>query len=375
MKQFETKEEYMAWKEAESKKEPAASSPSETKKAPKSQKYAILVTVILVAVSLFLWMGGLPDATVTFEVIDDAGHPVPNVAVWVSAKVDWEPGEAFGKSISKTTKAVTDQDARAAIEFESMAPYFDYGISYPKGNPYKDNYHPTLAGEYFFKKELHGNWLPRNPTIRIELKRILNPIPMYVRNVNLESSSLKLPERNTKYGYDLMVGDLVAPHGRGIRADFIVEVSGYYNESGDYDVTLGVAFSGKEDGIQPFDTPVPDKARSKFVSPYEAPLTGYKRELRLREFCQPKCSNDMKEKQNYFFRVRSVVNQKGELVGALYGKLYNGFGIKGFGKKKGASIGFGTYYLNASSNSRNIEFDRKNNLSEGRVGLPRQYPP
>ena len=52
---------------------------------------------------------------------------------------------------------------------------------------------------------------------------------------------------------------------------------------------------------------------------------------------------------NYYFRVRTKVDDGGNIVSAYYGKIYGDF------------MQF-SYYLNPTPNSRNVEFDPKRNL-------------
>jgi hypothetical protein len=66
--------------------------------------------------------------------------------------------------------------------------------------------------------------------------------------------------------------------------------------------------------------------------------------------------NDMREDQNYFFRVRTVLDEQGRIKSALYGKISGD--IK-FGVNR--VIRF-NYYLNPTSLDRNLEFDPKRNL-------------
>jgi hypothetical protein len=53
--------------------------------------------------------------------------------------------------------------------------------------------------------------------------------------------------------------------------------------------------------------------------------------------------------RNYYFRVRTVPDQNGNVKSALYGKIYGDF------------MQF-SYYLNPTPSDRNIEFDPKRNL-------------
>jgi hypothetical protein len=62
---------------------------------------------------------------------------------------------------------------------------------------------------------------------------------------------------------------------------------------------------------------------------------------------------DMNDKnRNYFFRVRTVLDENGNVKSAQYGKIYGDF------------MQF-RYYFNPTPNSRNIEFDPKHNLLSG----------
>ncbi len=83
--------------------------------------------------------------------------------------------------------------------------------------------------------------------------------------------------------------------------------------------------------------------------------------------------DDAKKEQNYFFRVRTVIDEKGAVKSSLYGKIHGDFVIDPINSK--TMIIIFTYYLNPTPNSRNIEFDPKQNLlkdlkSDERVDAP-----
>jgi hypothetical protein len=67
---------------------------------------------------------------------------------------------------------------------------------------------------------------------------------------------------------------------------------------------------------------------------------------------EPRISN-YDDKTNYFFRVRTVMDEKGDVKSAFYGKIYGDF------------LQF-TYYLNPTPNSLNMEFDTHQNLLKGK---------
>ena len=65
-----------------------------------------------------------------------------------------------------------------------------------------------------FLNQVANKWQPWNPTVDIVLKQVIKPISMYAKRIN------KQPPANAKpVGYDLMVGDWVAPHGKGENTD------------------------------------------------------------------------------------------------------------------------------------------------------------
>jgi hypothetical protein len=63
---------------------------------------------------------------------------------------------------------------------------------------------------------------------------------------------------------------------------------------------------------------------------------------------------------NFFFRVRAKVDEKGGVTQALYGKLIGPVSIFIHGTNN-AKLEF-KYYLNPEPNSRNMEYDPKQNL-------------
>src|SRR5213075_2800665 len=80
------------------------------------------------------------------------------------------------------------------------------------------------------------------------------------------------------YGYDLVVGDWVAPNGKGTNGDLVFEMNGHWNGPFDHDATLSLSFTGSQDGIQEFNAPHRLRG-SDFRSPREAPVDGYHAKL------------------------------------------------------------------------------------------------
>jgi hypothetical protein len=90
---------------------------------------------------------------------------------------------------------------------------------------------------------------------------------------------------------------------------------------------------------------------SALHSPHEAPADGYQPEwiqTELKRPGEPTVAN-RDANRNYFFRIRTVLDQNGKVKSAIYGKIYGDF------------LQF-RYYLNPAANSRNMEFDTKRDL-------------
>jgi hypothetical protein len=158
-----------------------------------------------------------------------------------------------------------------------------------------------------------------------------------------------------------MAGDWVAPDGKGQTPDLFLEVTGHATDVQSNDSILTISFANPLDGIQSFD---PIKG-SAFRSPREAPRDGYQPVLelhRVHKSSQPSSEwiDDNKSDMDYFFRVRTVVDENGEIKSALYGKIYGG--IKFGGAVEHCYVDMKPYYFNPEPNSRNMEFDPKRNL-------------
>lgn len=297
----------------------------------------------------------LPRAQITFHVITDAAKPVPNVEVTASTFLRWQPGEGFGKDIYTELRATTDEKGVASVTLPSERGDLRYGIYNATG------FYSTRNLEYQFKEVSEGKWHPWNPIVDVVLKPIVSPISMYARLVGNISRPLEIPIAGKPVGFDLIVGDWIAPYGRGTAADMVftmTEVVPFKSVDKPFNTTLTILFSNEGDGIQ--SVLVPINRGSDLRLPRYAPEAGYgptliKRIARLAEG-EPMVA-DNREDQNYFFRVRTVLDQNGNIKSALYGKIS---GEIRFWPDRGIRF---SYYLNPNSNDRNMEFDPENNLA------------
>jgi len=178
---------------------------------------------------------------------------------------------------------------------------------------------------------------------------------MYARDNNMD-----IPAKNTPVGFDLIAADWVVPYGKGTISDFIFTMTEKipftkYNQP--YDLTWTLSFPNKGDGIQSVIGP-PLNQGSALRLPRYAPEAGYESPLvqQLSLNGNKRLNGADGEDQNYFFRVRTVLDESGKVKSALYGKIAGP--IQYWGNKDVHMI----YYLNPTPNDRNMEFDPKKNL-------------
>lgn len=190
------------------------------------------------------------------------------------------------------------------------------------------------------------------------LKKIGEPIPMYVRKARIS-----MPEVSKPIGFDLIEYDWIAPYGKGKQADLIFQAERRWVSRNDFDSTVKLTFSNPGDGLIPISVPVNQGSELRmsataqsggYISEFSkglshTPASGWKDNER-----------EGNKEQNYYLRVRTVLDEQGNIKSALYGKIYDDFAIDPINSKT-IKIFF-TYFLNPTPNSRNIEFDPKQNL-------------
>ncbi len=278
------------------------------------------LTIVLAAICVSAQKNSAQEPTwhATVKVLDENGQPVTDDRVEVSYYVTASPDQT---DASEKIQGLTDADGIFKASHENTGS-IDLGFQATKAG-----YYPTTKGHEFakIKDNDSAKW---NPTVTLVLKKILQPIPMCAKGVLGGPSVLDQP-----VGYDLTAGDWVAPYGKGTNEDILFTV---HKDTAKNDYQSTVTFPNPGDGIQEFH---PNKIEegSALISPHEAPASGY----------QPRFvrnSTDYNENRCYFFRVRSASQN-----GPLYGKIYGDF------------MNF-SYYLNPTPNSRNIEFNSKENL-------------
>jgi len=279
------------------------------------------------------------SATITYKVIDEQGLPIADASVHAGYLTGggWsgQPERNHSKQGKTNTEGLFVYKARVKSEV---------GAKVSKEGFYDT--HPKTVKIW----ELDA-YKSRNNPLLVVLKKKGNPVAMYAKHANP-----KFPISRGKVGYDLVVGDFVAPYGRGEIKDFIFHISGS---------KIDITFSGKRDGIQPFFV------QNRYAPEYDlksdrlAPTTGYFVSLKEADNgCQEKYQS-MKEKAwkenisflgerewseevNYYFRVRSQDGKQ------MYGKVYGFFRVLTYGNDTEPHVEF-TYYLNPDG-TNNVEF-------------------
>jgi hypothetical protein len=320
----------------------------------------LLISVVaLIGVFLAAAAIELPVAKVTLHVINEEGNNLSGVDAGVTfLKPVHKPG-VWGSSDSFNRSGTTDNNGLFTVEEKG-----GFEIHYGAGGA---SYYKS-TGRFDFKTEKDGRYQPWNPTFDIILKKIIHPIPMYARREEIEMPTLGVPA-----GFDLVEGGWVAPNGHGKVSDLVFKLNKRVTSFHDFGAELLLTFSNNADGIQ---TIPPDRTGgSELRSPHSGPEVGYGSSLSLLQGNSTEHGEygTQGDHQDYFIRVRTVMDSRTKIASALYGKIYGG--IEYFPVSyKTAKLRF-TYYLNPTPNDRNVEFDPKRNLftnlkDDERVTMP-----
>jgi hypothetical protein len=287
----------------------------------------------------------IPISRLTLRAIDEEGKPVSGATV----KMSFE--EAFnwsGRGNIVYVTGITDADGKFSGEGHSL--------DTKGGRIQKAGYYSSYPESYKFREVIAGKWRPWNPTLEVVLKKIVNPIPMYARRLQIE-----IPSTTQQVGFDLTAGDWVAPYGKGTNSDFLFALNRKFEDRRNYEAAVTITFSNRGDGLQ--STSVEDvNSGSELKLPRTAPDEGYGSKLAtsIGATKDGPGHEDAKANRSYFFRVRTVLNEDGKVESALYGKIDGEFQLDAINSK--TCILLFTYYLNPSANDRNVEFDPKRNL-------------
>jgi hypothetical protein len=295
----------------------------------------------------------------TIVVLDERNNPIDGAYTGIT----FETNTGYGTKVS-TGEGLTNLEGKFTAT-GSCNGHISYGA---KKEGYYDSYYV-----FDFKGKNSFGWEPWNPELKVILRKIEKPIPMYARNTM--QSKLEIPAVNQNVGFDLAAYDWVIPYGMGTHADFVFNLQRLPTVSRqNYDATLTVTFSNKGDGIQIVRENL--QYGSQYKLPRYAPENGYESKLVLHEEYAPEGPVKMNfafraEDLNYVFRIRST-EKEGKIESAMYGKTRGYISFTAM-ESKTAKIYF-TYYLNPDY-TRNLEFDPKRNLFGNLPDLERVTEP
>jgi hypothetical protein len=283
----------------------------------------------------------LSDASkATILVVDEEGAPIKGAIVGMGFEKNTGWGtDATGK------RGVTGVDGRFVAEGNCNG-HITYGAD--KEGYYNSHY------EYDFKDKGPLGWKPWNPELKVILRKIQNPVPMYARKVKID-----LPVLGEEVGYDLIAYDFTPPYGRGTQADLVFKADKKVENKKKYDSNLVISFSNKYDGIKLIKEDL--QYGSELKLPRIAPFEGYFAKWSLSKSRYPNegVKVNFAQDDNYVFRVRSE-EKDGKFERAMYGKILGPISFGNITRRDTATIAF-KYYLNPDY-TRNLEFDPERNL-------------
>jgi hypothetical protein len=284
-----------------------------------------------------------PKWQITVQVVDEGGFPVADANVSASYYIP-PPPNATEAGSRKT--GLTDTNGFVTISAHS-GPWVGCEVD-------KAGYYPTSGLNFSFTNRIGDQWQPWNPTGTLILKKVGQPIAMYAKR-----EDAKIPKENEPVGFDLMAGDWIAPYGAGKTADLLFTVHRSIISPQEFDADLKLTFSNQGDGI--IGVPPIAETDSPLVMPRVAAETGYQSTL---SWSYHNFTETSVPASGYFFRVRTILDENGNVKSALYGKIQGDVKFYVGTKAPRAGIGF-NYYLNPTPNSRNVEFNPKQNLLGG----------
>lgn len=296
------------------------------------------IVVLCLAMSISCAHAGIlspyPTAKLTILAVDDDQLPLSNmqVHVWLSESAIRD-GWTDNNGIFIAEGPCTIKDIPITILKEG---FYDSRTRYEYPN---------------YQSIIDHKWQPWNPLVKVLVRRIVKPIPMYAKQLHVV-----VPVLDQLVGFDLVKADWIVPYGVGEVADVMFQIKKRWVDVHDFESSLDLLLPNKGDGLQ--ETSLSPSKDSTFKLGRSAPTEGYDIiNMHLSDSSKSYFVPD--EQQSFYFRIRTVTNDSRQDSSALYGKIrtYIGFDAR----KNRTTISF-SYYLNPTPNDRNLEFDPKHNL-------------
>lgn len=302
----------------------------------------IIISTIVIAFAVLIGVSNsyalFSSAKITIKVVGEDGSPIEGARVGI--------GFDDYRSSSKENSAIgiTDTEGTFAASETTTSGYLGFNVT-------KIGYYES-TGNYQYKNEGLLRWEPWNPELKVVLRKIENPVPMYARKAKIE-----IPVVGKEVGFDLLEYDWVVPYGKGKNSDFVFYLSRNFTAWNEQDCELNLKFYGKYNGIQ---MQTEDRRNgSVFKLNRYAPESNYLQNIWL--FINAhngSWKSNVTNTDNYYFRIREE-EKDGKLYKAIYGKISGHLDFTPINSK--TAIIIFNYYLNPDY-TRNLEFDPKRNL-------------
>jgi len=309
-----------------------------------------IIHIIIVCVSTCLTSCGDPEQKFSVTVVDESGVPMKGI----ECTAGFNRGKKSGMGLEPYgVTAITNSAGKAEIKGETS--FFDSTIKAKTDDHYESSF-----GKMWIKKRTGNHWEPWPVEVKLIMKKIGNPHPMYVVSRETDGRFRYPKDVSGPVGFDLLRRDWVAPHGKGERADLYLEgVKG--GNGGSSSIPPGhvqLTFPNPGDGVFPARE---ELGGSLLFGPQEAPEDGYLKEWKFPNY-RPAEGEDLNSVPGAYtivFRIRTELDSEGKVRSAYYGKLPGGISYT-YGPY--ASIVRMTYYLNEQPNDRRMEWDMQTNL-------------
>ncbi len=343
-------------------------------------KRGLLVAFFFCAQGCFASIAGFD----VFVVDADNGTPLQGVEVlgWFANNNGWKAWTESAPTYE--SRKITDYRGFCHVMGETNNGEVGMDIcKLPQG------YYNYVGVSFRFKQEpilplMH--WRPTDLVVTAALYKIKSPIPLFVKKARMEYNA-EWPKdgdegTNAVLRYDFLAGDWLPPFGKGAVADMTIRAkltatrhvkrwprldgSEYSRTIRFYDVANDFEFEGSDNGIirkiAPANTSLRIRtADSDGYGKKDLHLSAGRRKTVVGADVYYEDYSDADKDVCYVFRIRTRLDEKGNLIKAYYGKIYGDFQIHGRWKDGCNAISF-VYYLNPTPNDRNLEWDMKNNL-------------
>lgn len=255
------------------------------------------------------------DAEITFQVLDVAGNPIPNVGVSLWYVCDYPKLKKWSEALKTDTNGCVVASGHVNCSIGIRADKDGYYESFEKIVLPKTKANPAIVD---------GKWQPYGEKRVIVLYRYENPIEMPGA---YERTDVKIPAFGKWLQYDLEKGNWLPPYGDGSCPDVLLRFSyDAKNRYWDYVATMDVSFTNNPcAGFY-----VKKKERG---SELECDYHANNNADYLTTFHFTKDGNSLdgtgcKQVENdeyVVYRTRTKVDESGNLVSAHYGKIVGGW--------------------------------------------------